>query len=73
MNGLKDAIQEKDFKTWFANNLLSLVSVSDGRLTCEVPSKTYIEDMERQFLGVLAGLLKKEWGNDIKLFYTLRQ
>lgn len=73
MNGLKDAIQEKDFKTWFAGDLLRLVSVNDGCLTCEVPSKTYVEDMEREFLGVLAGLLKKEWGDDLKLFYTLRK
>ena len=72
MKGLREQLPEREFNTWFGGGVIRLVAVDGDKLTCLVPSRTYIEDMESNYIGLLAALLKQEWGRGAKLFYNLK-
>lgn len=68
---LREAVSEQEYNTWFAG-ALSFVSSEDGVVTCEVPSKTYLEIVGAKFGALIEESVKKEWGSEADLVYRVR-
>jgi hypothetical protein len=54
---------EEEYHTWFGSGAIRLVSVSDGLLTCEVPTRSYLEIMMAKHGALLKECIEKEWGS----------
>lgn len=70
--GLQSSMDEAEYHTWFGSGAIRLVSVSDGILTCEVPSRTFLEIMMEKHGALLKEWIAKEWGSGCEIHFTTK-
>ena len=66
---IKDNVTPQSFKTWFEP--IKSVKLSDGVLTIQVPSQFVYEYLEEHYIGLLKKALKREFGPDSRLEYSI--
>ncbi|MBR6423473.1 MAG: chromosomal replication initiator protein DnaA [Bacteroidales bacterium] len=67
---LRDNLNEDTFKTWFGP--IKPISLSEQRLTIEVPSDFWREYIEEHFLPILSKILRREIGPNASLVYKVK-
>ena len=70
--GLQSAMPEEEYHTWFGSGAIRLVSVSEGMMTCEVPTRSYLEIMMAKHGGLLKQCIEKEWGSGCEIHFTTK-
>ena len=71
--GLQSAMTEEEYHTWFGSGAIRLVSVSEGMMTCEVPTRSYLEIMMAKHGGLLKQCIEKEWGSGCEIHFTTKR
>lgn len=64
----KDNLSAEQYNAWFAP--IVAVDYTDDKLTLNVPSEFFVEQIEERFYKLLKFTLKRVFGNDVKLFYN---
>lgn len=70
--GLQSSMDDAEYHTWFGSGAIRVVSVSDGVLTCEVPSRTFLEIMMEKHGVLLKEWIAKEWGSAPEIRFVTR-
>jgi len=65
---IKDNISAEQFKAWFVP--IVAVKYDNDTLTLRAPSHFFVEHIEEHYLGLLSGVLRKEFGENVKLVYS---
>lgn len=66
---IRDNVGEERFNTWFAPS--RAIKYEDNMLTLALPSKFFMEEYEDRFLGLISSVLRKEFGQNVKLGYKV--
>ncbi|MBR5296903.1 MAG: chromosomal replication initiator protein DnaA [Parabacteroides sp.] len=66
---IKDIVSEQIFTTWFEP--IKPSSYKDKEFTIHVPTQFFYEYIEQHFSDLLGRVLKRVFGNDVKLLYTV--
>ncbi|MBQ8520021.1 MAG: hypothetical protein IJ456_01285 [Bacteroides sp.] len=69
---MKSVISESDFRTWFDSGALSPVSFEKEVLTLEVPTRSFMEILSKQFGELLTGFIYQEFGMGTQLQYIIK-
>ena len=64
----KDNLSAEQFNAWFAP--IVAVDFTDDKLTLNVPSQFFVEQIEERFYGLLKATIKRVFGQKTKLFYN---
>lgn len=64
----KDNLSAEQFNAWFAP--IVAVDFVDDKLTLNVPSQFFVEQIEERFYGLLKATIKRVFGQQTKLFYN---
>lgn len=72
LRNIRSSIGESNFNTWFAPDTLKPVSVEKDSLTLEVPTRSYLEILSKQFGDILTACIYKEWGISTDIRYSIR-
>ena len=64
----RDNLDTEQFNAWFEPIVAE--SFVDNVLTLRVPSQYFVQHIEKNFINLLKGTLRRVFGNDVKLFYT---
>ena len=72
LKGMKSVISESDFRTWFDSGALSPVSFEKEVLTLEVPTRSFMEILSKQFGELLTGFIYQEFGMGTQLQYIIK-
>lgn len=64
----KDNLSAEQYNAWF--DPIVAVDYTDDKLTLNVPSEFFVEQIEERFYKLLKFTLKRVFGNDVKLFYN---
>ena len=70
--GLQSSMDDAEYHTWFGSGAIRVVSVSEGVLTCEVPSRTFLEIMLEKHGALLKEWIAKEWGSGCEIHFTTK-
>lgn len=73
MKGLRSVVGDSDFNTWFGSGAMVPVSFADNELTIEVPTKSYLEIMSKQFGELMTGFIYNEFGVGVSIRYTVKK
>lgn len=65
---IKDNLSAEQFNAWFAP--IAAVKFENDVLTLYVPSHFFVEHIEGKYIGLLSGVLRRVFGNSVKLVYT---
>ena len=68
LKDLRENIGEEDFNRWFAP--IRAKELKDGELLVEVPSRFFIETIEKNYIGQLAHALRVSLGEKARLRYS---
>lgn len=72
LKGMKSVISESDFRAWFDSGALSPVSFEKDILTLEVPTRSFMEILLKQFGELLRGFIYQEWGLGTEIRYSIK-
>lgn len=72
LKGMKSVISESDFLTWFDSGALYPVSFEKDVLTLEVPTRSFMEILSKQFGELLTGFIYQEFGMGTQLQYIIK-
>ena len=64
----KDNLSAEQFNAWFAP--IVAVDFVDDKLTLNVPSEFFVEQIEARFYNLLKATLKRVFGKSVKLYYN---
>jgi chromosomal replication initiator protein len=64
----KDNLSAEQYNAWFAP--IVAVDFVDDKLTLNVPSEFFVEQIEERFYNLLKATLKRVFGMNVKLFYN---
>lgn len=67
---IADNIPQEQFDSWFRP--ISSISFEDGNLTLGVPSAFFVEHLESCFMRIIATVLRRVYGPDVKLLYRYK-
>ena len=70
--GLQSSMDDTEYHTWFGSGAIRVVSVSEGVLTCEVPTRSYLEIMMEKHGALLKQWIAKEWGSGCEIHFTTK-
>lgn len=65
---IKDNLPKEQFESWFEP--ITALTYEDNRLTLNVPSQYFVEQIEERYLNLLSSTLKRVYGPQIKLRYN---
>ena len=65
---LRDNLSTEQFNAWFEP--IVAVSYEDNKLTLKLPSQFFVQQIEQQYYDLFSKVLRRVYGNDVKLFYT---
>lgn len=68
LEAIKEELTPEQFNAWFEP--ITAVKYENNVLTLRAPSQYFVEKIEEQYLPLLSGTLRKEFGNNIRLVYT---
>ena len=68
---IRDNIPAEQFDTWFKD--VTSLSFREGRVTLNVPSAFFVEQLEERYVKLLGAALRKVYGAGVKLFYNYYQ
>ena len=68
---IRDNIPAEQFDTWFKD--VTSLSFREGRVTLNVPSAFFVEQLEERYVKLLGAALRKVYGARVKLFYNYYQ
>lgn len=66
---IRDNIGDERFNTWFAP--AKAVKFENDTLTLELPSTYFMEEYEDRFIDILSSVLRKEFGPEVRLGYSV--
>ena len=66
---IKANLPAEQFNVWFAPIVAVDYDQKNNRVTLKAPSKFFVEQIEGRYLNILSAVLKKEFGEDVKLRY----
>jgi len=66
---IRDNVGEERFNTWFAP--AKAIRFKDNTLTLALPSTYFMEEYEDRFIDLIASVLRKEFGPEIRLGYEV--
>ena len=69
MKIIKDNVPAISFRTWFEP--IVPIKLEDNVLTIQVPSQFFYEYLEEHYIDILGKTLRKEFGENIKLEYSI--
>ena len=69
MKIIKDNVPAISFRTWFEP--IVPIKLEDDVLTIQVPSQFFYEYLEEHYIDILGKTLRKEFGENIKLEYSI--
>ena len=66
---IKANLPAEQFDVWFAPIVAVDFDQDNNRVTLKAPSKFFVEKIEERYLGLLSAVLKKEFGENVRLTY----
>lgn len=66
---IRDNVGEDRYNTWFAP--AKAIRFTDNTLTLALPSTYFMEEYEDRFIDLIASVLRKEFGPDVRLGYEV--
>ena len=70
--GLQNMIGDKDYNTWFSDDVFILLSCGNRVISFSVPNKVYLEILNNRYGLLLNELIKKEWGSGCEIHFTTK-
>ncbi len=67
----KDNLPIQQFDAWFKP--ITSLKFEENELTISVPSQFFIEYLEEQYCQLMSAVIRKVYGNDVKLYYHYNQ
>ena len=66
---IKANLQAEQYNAWFAPIVAVDYDPESNRVTLKAPSQFFVEKLEGQYINILKLALKREFGENVKLFY----
>lgn len=67
----RDNLSEEQYNAWFKG--ITCESYQNDELKIVVPSPYFVEHLEQRFLKLIAAVIRKVYGENVKLFYAFDQ
>ena len=67
LSDLQSTLSDTDFRTWFGEGTLSILSYEDNVLTLSSPNRSYLDIVWGKFGSLIEGAIRAKWGNSVRI------
>jgi chromosomal replication initiator protein len=68
---IRDNIPPEQYDAWFKD--VTSLSYTENSLTLNVPSAFFVEQLEERYIKLIAAVIRRVYGGNVKLFYNYNQ